>query len=51
MQKFYLAHMGTIPNAIKIAKAIKCAQAWKKYRSFCKDNKVEENTNWVRILT
>ena len=43
--------MGTIPNAMKLAKAIKCSQSWKKYSGFCKQSKTEENYMWVRILT
>lgn len=43
--------MGSISYAIKFAKAVICAQSWIKYSNFCRENKIEVNSLWVRILT
>lgn len=46
-----MVHAGTVNGAIRFAKAIICAQAWKKYSGFCKEVKTEVNYLWVRVLT
>jgi len=35
-QRYYILSMGSISNAIRFAKAIICAQSWRKYAAFCK---------------
>jgi hypothetical protein len=46
-----MVHAGSVNGAIRLAKAIICAQAWKKYSAFCKEAKAEVNYMWVRVLT
>jgi hypothetical protein len=43
--------LGSISLAIKFAKAIICAQSWIKYGAFCRENKIDINSLWIRILT
>jgi len=46
-----MIHAGSVHGAIRLAKAIICSQAWKKYSEYCKQMKVEVNPLWVRVLT
>jgi hypothetical protein len=35
-----MVHAGGVKSAIKLAKAIICGQAWKKYKGVCKEMKL-----------